>query len=96
MTAYFVAVRTSLSDPEAFAAYREKAALARVGHAMTPLAAYGRILSIEGAAADGAVILAFPTFQEAQAWYYSDAYQEIAPIRQGAGVFQTFIIQGVD
>ena len=96
MTAYFVAVRTSLSDPKAFASYREKAARARAGHAMTPLAAYGRILSIEGNAVDGAVILAFPTFEEAQAWYYSEAYQEIAPIRQGAGVFQTFIVEGID
>ena len=95
MTAYFVAVRKEVTDPEAMARYRELTAAAREGHAMTPLAAYGTVRSLEGAAVDGAVILAFPTFEEAENWYLSDAYQEALAHRLKGAQYQTFIVQGL-
>lgn len=96
MTAYFVAVRTELTDPEALETYRALAAEARVGHAMQPLAAYGRVRTTEGAPVDGAVILAFPTFEEAEAWYDSEAYQTAMGYRLKAAKYSTFIVQGLE
>jgi len=41
MTAYVVLTRLHTSDPAELATYSQKAAKARAGHALTPLAAYG-------------------------------------------------------
>lgn len=96
MTAYFVAVRSEITDPDAIQTYRALAANARLGHAMEPLAAYGRVRTTEGPAVDGAVILAFPTFEEAEAWYDSDAYQSAMAHRLQGGKYITFIVQGLE
>ncbi len=96
MTAYFVAIRKEVTDPAAMARYRELAAVAREGHAMAPLAAYGKVRTLEGASVDGAVILAFPTFEEAENWYFSDAYQDAFAHRLKGAQYQTFIVQGFD
>ncbi|PZU57392.1 MAG: DUF1330 domain-containing protein [Sphingobium sp.] len=96
MTAYFIAVRNSTSDPEALATYGELAGKSLAGHPATPLAFYGRARSTDGPATDSAVIIAFPTFAEAEAWYDSPAYQEALPYRLKAADYQTFIVEGVD
>lgn len=96
MPAYFVAVRSEVTDPGAMQTYRELAAGARVGHAMEPLAAYGRVRTTEGPDVDGAVILAFPTFEEAEAWYDCDAYQSAMAHRLRGAKYITFIVQGLD
>lgn len=96
MTAYFVAVRNSISDPDAMATYSELAGKSLVGHAVTPLAFYGKTRATDGPITDSAVIVAFPTFEEAEAWYDSPAYQEALAYRLKGADYQTFIIQGVD
>lgn len=96
MTAYFVAVRSEITDPSEMETYRSLANDARVGHALKPLAAYGRVRTTEGPEVDGAVILAFPTFEEAEAWYDSDAYQAAFSHRMRGARYRTFIIQGLD
>lgn len=96
MTAYFVAVRSEVTDPEAMKTYRGLANAARAGHPMEPLAAYGRVRTTEGPPVDGAVILAFPTFEAAEAWYESEAYQAAMAHRLRGGKYITFIVQGVE
>lgn len=95
MPAYFVAVRTALRDPEEFAVYRKEANAAMAGHEFKPIAVYGKIRSGDGPASDGAVIIEFPTFEAAEAWYDSPAYQEAVVHRFASADYQTFIIQGV-
>jgi len=48
------------------------------------------------AAAAGVVILEFPTFEEAEAWYDSPAYQSAVVHRFRGAKYRTFIVQGVD
>lgn len=96
MTAYFVAVRNAVIDAGALDEYGKGAVASMAGHAITPLAVYGRTRSTDGKDTDSAVILAFPTFEEAEAWYDSGAYQEVLPLRLKGGDYQTFIVQGVD
>lgn len=96
MTAYFVAVRTAIKDADAMQTYGEMVPATMAGHPITPLAVYGKLRPTDGPATDGAVIIAFPSFAEAEAWYDSPAYQEAMAYRLKGADYQTFIIQGVD
>ncbi|WMT72748.1 DUF1330 domain-containing protein [Bradyrhizobium sp. Ash2021] len=94
MTAYFVAIRDSISNPQEMKTYGEKSGPSLAGHSVTPLAVYGRFRVMDGSPIEGAVILAFPTFEEAEAWYDSPAYQDAVQHRFRGAKYQTFIVQG--
>jgi uncharacterized protein (DUF1330 family) len=96
VTAYFVAIRKQITDQASMETYLGLVGEASKGRAITPLAAYGRTRTVEGDDVDGAVVLSFPTFEAAEAWYHSDAYQAVLPFRLKGGDYQTFIIQGID
>ena len=96
MSAFFIALRESVHDPEEMKVYAEKAGGSAHGHRLTTRAAYGRLRMTEGELIEGAVILEFPTFEEAEAWYYSPAYQAAVVHRFRGAKYRTFIVQGVD
>jgi uncharacterized protein (DUF1330 family) len=95
MPAYFVAVRSSIKDAKEMEAYGQKARKSMAGHQVKALAAYGRTRSTDGPHTEGAVILEFPTFEAAEAWYDSPAYQDAVAHRFAGGDYQTFIIQAI-
>lgn len=96
MTAYVVFTREHTTDEAELKLYAEKAGAARQGHAMTPLAHYGRIDMLEGAPIEGCVILSFPTMTEAHGWYDSPAYQAALKHRLKGSDYRVFIVEGVD
>jgi uncharacterized protein (DUF1330 family) len=61
---------------------------------LTPLVVYGPMETLEGAAADGIVILQFPTVEDAKAWYNSPAYQAASLHRRKGADYRGFIVQG--
>ncbi|WP_299735091.1 DUF1330 domain-containing protein [uncultured Roseobacter sp.] len=69
MTAHAVAT-LKLKDPEALAAYREKAGAALARHGGAVLQASTELTRLEGAQSlpDGVAILTFPDRDAAQAW----------------------------
>jgi len=93
--AYVILVRDRMIDAEEFAVYGQKAREAREGHAVTPLAFYGRQEVLEGPQVEGAVILRFPSFAEAQAWYRSPAYQAALRHRLKGAEYRVMIVEGV-
>lgn len=95
MSAYFVAIRESVHDQAELEEYARRAAKSAQGHALIPRAQYGRIRVTEGAPLEGAVILEFPTFAEAEAWYDSEAYQAAALHRFRGARYRTFILEGI-
>jgi uncharacterized protein (DUF1330 family) len=95
MPAYFVAVRTALKNLGEMEVYGKKARASMAGHHVKALAAYGKIRPTDGPHTEGAVILEFPTFEAAEAWYDSPAYQEAVVHRFAGADYRTFIIQGV-
>jgi uncharacterized protein (DUF1330 family) len=50
---------------------------------------------LEGAAVEGVVILEFPTFDEAKAWYDSLVYREVREHRYKGADYRAIIVQGV-
>jgi uncharacterized protein (DUF1330 family) len=95
MPAYFVAIRTAIKDAKEMEVYMGKARAAIAGHQFKVLALYGKVRSTDGPATDGAIIKEFATFEAAEAWYDSHAYQEAVVHRFAGADYQTFIIQGV-
>ena len=54
MSAFFVALRESVNDPEEMRLYGEKAGLSAQGHHLIPRVQYGRLRMTEGVPFEGA------------------------------------------
>lgn len=95
MSAYFVFVRDKMKDAAGYAAYGQKAVASMAAHPGKPLAANGALLPIEGAPADGVVIIEFPSVEAAKAWYDSPAYQACVGERLAATEGRAMIVEGL-
>jgi uncharacterized protein (DUF1330 family) len=95
MTAYVILTRERTLDPAEMEIYKPMAADARQGHAITPRARYGRFEVLEGEPIEGAMVLEFPTFAEAKAWYDSPKYQAALIHRKAGSDYRVFIVEGV-
>ncbi len=95
MTAYVVFIRDRMKDADEFATYGQKARMARGDHPITPLAFYGDQEVLEGDAAEGVVILQFPSMDAAKAWYGSPAYQEAKAHRLKGADYRVILVKGV-
>ncbi len=95
MPAYVIAIRDK-TDPEAYAAYGKKAALARADHKITPRVRTNDVIALDGAPAEGVVMLEFPTAEEAKAWFNSPAYQEARAERVGKVDYRFLLVQGLE
>jgi len=93
--AYFVAVRTApVKDQERFERYVTNSRAAMPGHDIKPLAVYGKLRSTDGPETDGVVILEFPSYDAAEAWYDSPEYQAAVVDRLGSAEYRCFIVEG--
>lgn len=54
---------------------------------MTVLPAYARFEMFEGDVPEGVVLISFPTFEQATAWYHGDAYQAIVGPRHSGATY---------
>jgi uncharacterized protein (DUF1330 family) len=55
----------------------------------------GKVVSVEGAPIDRVIMIAFPSRDLAQAWYASDAYGVIRPIRQRSAEARVYIMDAL-
>ena len=95
MSAYFVAIKIETTNQAELDIYSRKAGPTLHGHAATAKALYGSIRNTDGEPVEGALIIEFPTFKEAENWYDSPAYQEAVVHRFAGAKYTTFIIEGV-
>lgn len=95
MAAYLIFIKDREHDAAAMADYSTKAGGSIAGHAAKPLAYYGAIETLEGAEAQGAVVIEFPTMDEARAWYRSDAYQAARARRFAGADYRVILTQGL-
>jgi uncharacterized protein (DUF1330 family) len=92
----YVIAEIEVTDPDTYKTYLAK---------VTPVVqSYGgyyivrglKTESLEGAKAPSRLaILEFPSFAQAQKWYTSAEYREVAPIRQRASNSRLYLVEGV-
>jgi uncharacterized protein (DUF1330 family) len=94
MSAYIVFTRESTKSAGELATYSERVGGTLAGHPVTVLAVYGRQEVLEGPEVEGVVILEFPTFAEAKAWYDSPAYRQVREHRFRGAEYRAVIVEG--
>jgi uncharacterized protein (DUF1330 family) len=95
MAAYIVFTRESTRNASELATYSQKVGGTLAGHPVAVLAAYGRHEVLEGPDVEGVVILEFPSFDEAKAWYDSPAYREVREYRFRGSDYRGVIVEGL-
>jgi uncharacterized protein (DUF1330 family) len=95
MATYMVFTRESTKNAAELETYSEKVGPTLAGHPVTVLAAYGRHEVVEGPDVEGVVILEFPSFAAAKAWYDSPAYRAVREHRFRGAEYRAVIVEGV-
>jgi len=96
MSRAYVIGQFDIHDAEAYAAYRAQtpATIERYGGRFVVRA--GRFQTLEGEAPyPRIVVIEFPSYAQAKAWYQSPEYQKLIPIRQQAARGRSFVVEGV-
>jgi uncharacterized protein (DUF1330 family) len=94
MATYIVFTRERTRDAAELETYSQQVGGALTGHPVTVLAAYGRQEVLEGPEVEGVVILEFPSFDEAKAWYDSPAYRKVREHRFRGADYRAVIVEG--
>lgn len=93
----YVIGEITVTDPTKFQTYASQTIAA-----LKPFGGVYRIRGGNGASLEGAppaprvVMIEFPSRAQAEAWYKSDAYKAIRPIRQASTQSRLFIVDGID
>jgi uncharacterized protein (DUF1330 family) len=94
MIAYAVVTREKTRDASELNRYKQLAPRSFKEYPATIRAIHGRTEVLEGSAAEDIVILEFPTYEDAKAWYQSSTYQAASKHRHQGGDYR-FILTKV-
>jgi uncharacterized protein (DUF1330 family) len=93
--AYIIAT-VKTTNPEQMAKYREWSSKAISEHNVTVLARGGAIEVLEGDwQPERVVMFEFDSVEKARNYYNSEAYTKARQVREGAGVLNMIIVEGV-
>jgi uncharacterized protein (DUF1330 family) len=95
MSVYFIFIRERLRDQKEIDEYAKLAPAAAKGHNIRPLAVYGKTETLEGAEAQGVVLLEFATYEEGMAWYDSSEYSEAKKHRHLGADYRLIVTHGL-
>ncbi len=92
----YVLVQADISDSARYAEYAKLAPGIVAKYGGKYLARAGRTATLEGAPARSRVVLLeFPTFEQAQAFYNSPEYESARKLRAGAATAQFVLVEGM-
>jgi uncharacterized protein (DUF1330 family) len=91
----YVVVHAEVTDLAKWAEYVAKSKIALEKYQGKPLARGGRSQLVEGSGRSRNVILEFPSYEQAQGYATSPEYAEAKKLRQGAGVLDMVVVEGV-
>lgn len=92
----YIVAEVQVTDVEAYKAYVPAAGAAVAKFGGKYLARGGRVEQLEGPPPAGRfVIVEFPSFEAAKAFYLSADYQKAAPIRQKASISRFWLSEGL-
>ena len=92
----FVVVDVDVTDPDAYAVYRDKAGPAVEANGGRYVARGGTVEALEGDwAPSRLVILEFPDLEAAKRWYDSPEYRDARAAREGAAEMRMVATEGL-
>jgi uncharacterized protein (DUF1330 family) len=94
MAAYVVITRERTRNAEQMAEYKRMAPTSFQRHPVIFRTLHGRHEVLEGPALEEIIILEFPTYEDAKAWYHSPEYQEACKHRFQAGDYRFVVAEG--
>ena len=95
MAAYVVITREKTRDAGKLEEYKKLAPASFQKHAANIRAIHGRREVLEGPAVEDVVIIEFPSYEEAKAWYQSPEYQTASEHRFQGGDYRFVLTEGV-
>ena len=95
MVAYVIFIKEQTHNQGELDLYKERAHSALAGHPITFRVAQGHKEVVEGPDFEDLMMLEFPTFLEARAWYDSPAYQAASEHRFKGADYRAIIVEGV-
>jgi uncharacterized protein (DUF1330 family) len=95
VAAYIVFTKERTRNKEESALYAKEHEAFVAGHALTYRARFGRFAVLEGAPTEGMAIIEFPTYEVAEAWYDSRAYQDASRHRFLGGDYRCILVEGI-
>jgi uncharacterized protein (DUF1330 family) len=96
MKAYVIG-QIEVEDPEGYEAYRKDVLTTITAFGGRFLVRGGKMTKIEGDwPFSRAVVIEFPSREEAEGWYRSPAYQKLLPLRLKAGRGNLIIVDGAE
>ena len=94
MPAYVVVTREKTRDAAEIEQYKQLTPPSFKEHPAIIRAIHGRTEVLEGSAAEDIVILEFPTYEDAKAWYHGSAYQAASKHRHQGGDYRFILTEG--
>ena len=94
MPAYVVITRERTRNQSQMEQYKKLAPASFQQHPVIFRALHGRHEVLEGPAVEEIIILEFPTYDAAKAWYHSPEYQAASEHRFKAGDYRFIIAEG--
>lgn len=91
----YLVARAQVTNPDQWALYVEKSKVALAKFGGQPLARGGRYEIIEGEGTPRNVVIEFPSFEHALGYVRSPEYAEAKVLREGAGIMNMTILEGV-
>jgi uncharacterized protein (DUF1330 family) len=96
MSAYLIA-NINVKDPDAYQAYRSRTPQIIAHHGGRFIVRGGAVHVLEGEPeVHRLVVIEFPDVDAAQAFYQSEEYQQIIPLRTNASVGSLMIVEGAE
>ncbi|GFE59567.1 DUF1330 domain-containing protein [Geobacter sp. AOG2] len=94
MPAYVLFIRERVKDRNEIEAYNKLVPPAMAGRDVKLLAVYGKSETLEGPESQGVVLLEFPSYEEAMAWYDSAEYREARAHRFLGADYRVIVTEG--
>jgi uncharacterized protein (DUF1330 family) len=94
VVAYVIFIKEKTKNQAEVELYKQMAPAGMAGHPITFRIAHGRREVVEGPDCEDMMMLEFPTFDAAKAWYGSPAYQAASEHRFKGADYRTIIVEG--
>jgi uncharacterized protein (DUF1330 family) len=93
--AYAVVIREKTRNAAKLDEYKQMVPAIFQKHPATFLARNGRSAVLEGPQSEGIIIIEFPSFEAAEAWYHSKEYQAACQHRFQGGDYRFILTEGI-